>query len=361
MSDLSSIVQITISRDTQAVKQESFGVFAIISEFLTSKTTETFGRYRYYSSLAEMVTDGWSSSDAEYDAAAYVFGQNPSVEQIMIGRMDDIGTGDADIPTALTAIQAASSNWYAWMIIPPGTYADDVKAAALWNNSQKKLFFCASGSTAVLSSAISTDLASVFKTASYDRTSVFYHQAAQDATPTPSTISYPEAGWPGEALPYDPGSQTWAYKTISLLTASTLTTTQQTTVRGKNCNFYTQKGGVNVTLDGVVSSGEYIDIIRGLDWLESSLETAVFSNLVNTRKIPFTDSGISIIENTIRGVLLDAAAQGLITEDSIVVTVPLASSVSTANKIARILPDVEFSATLQGAIHTIQISGVVSV
>jgi hypothetical protein len=56
---------------------------------------------------------------------------------------------------------------------------------------------------------------------------------------------------------------------------------------------YTTRGGVNVTEDGVVASGEYIDIIRGIDWLESRLEVAIFTNLVNKRKIPYDDGGIA--------------------------------------------------------------------
>lgn len=358
MSDLDNVVKVTIDRQTQAVAQASFGTFAIVSEFLTSKTTTAFDRYRYYGGVDEMADDGWSSADDEYKAAAILFSQSPKVDQVMIGRLDDVGgAGDATIADGLNAIQAASQDWYAWMIIPPGTYADDVKAAAAWNETQKKIFFQSTGDANVLDSGVETDLAFFFKNLAYDRTITAYHPNSQDT----ASQAWLEAGWPGEALPYDPGSQTWAYKTISGVAAYGLTSGQRTAALAKNANVYTTLGGVNVTQFGKVASGEYIDIIRGLDWLESRLQEEVYGNLVNNRKIPFTDEGVALIENAVRGVLREAADAGLLVAESITVSVPLVANVSSANKIARNLPDVKFTATLQGAIHTVEIDGTVTV
>jgi len=114
MSDLNNIVSVTISRETQSVARASFGVFAIISEFSTTKTTAVFDRFRTYASLTEMTNDGWLTTDPEYKAAQLVFTQNPKVENILIGRKD---TADADWSNALTAIQVATPDWYGLMII----------------------------------------------------------------------------------------------------------------------------------------------------------------------------------------------------------------------------------------------------
>lgn len=448
MSRLDDIVQVVISRETQAVTQAGFGTPAIISEFLTNKTTPVFDRYRYYASLTEMADDGWSSSDPEYEAASIIFSQNPRVSQIMIGRKDVADTAWSD---ALTAIQTATEDWYTFMIIasqaativfdidfvtsnsivftingtpvtavpfnadqattmadcktqietditnstvtidtgdpntrtliievhggvdsasvvvtggvsqPVGavTYVneDDFKEAAAWAETQKKIYFYASSSAAILDGVSTSDIAYIMKNFAYDRTVSIYHDNAQgDATP-----SWIEAGWPGETLPYDPGSQTWAYKTIAGVAAYGLTSGERTGALGKNCNIYTTTGGVNITEEGKVASGEYIDIIRGLDWLESRLQTEIFTELVNKRKVPFTDEGITVIAGIVQGVLEEAAAAGLLVLTSIVVTAPLAKDVPTNDKLARNLPDIEFSALLQGAIHTVEIAGVVTV
>lgn len=446
MSRLSDIVQVTISRETQAVTQAGFGTPAIISEFLTSKTTTTFVRHRFYGSLTEMVDDGWSSSDPEYEAAALIFSQNPKVSQVMIGRKD---ASDASWSDALTAIQIATSDWYTFMIIASSvatftfdidfvtgnnidftingtavttvpfntdnatTYADietqieaditnssvtvnatartvvveilnggvtsasvvvtggasqavgtvtyqdedDFKAAAAWAETQTKIFFYASSSAAIYDPVSTTDIAYYMKNLAYDRTVSIYHDAAQgDASP-----SWIEAAWPGEALPYDPGSQTWAFKTLSGVAAYGLTSGERTAILAKYCNIYTETGGVNITENGKVASGEYIDIIRGIDWLTSRLQTEVFTNFVNSRKVPFTDEGITAITGIVQGVLEEAASVGLLISESIEITAPKRADVSSANLLARNLPDIDFTATLQGAIHNVEISGVVTV
>lgn len=359
MSDLNDIIKVVISRESKAISIASFGTAGIISEFLTSKTITAFDRYREYASTNEMLDDGWLSTDSEYKAAQILFSQNPKVNKVMIGRLDDVGTGDLTITAGLTAIQNATADWYAWIIIPPGTYADDVKEAAAWNETQKKILFNSSGDASILDGSDVTDLAFFFKNLAYDRTVTIYHPNSQDENVS-GNPSWIESGWPGETLPFDPGSQTWAYKTIAGVASYGLTSGQRTAILGKNCNIYTVTAGVNVTEEGKVASGEYIDIIRGLDWLESTLQTNVFANLVNKRKIPFTDEGATLIETAVKAALSEGVKNGLIAE-GFVVTVPKIVDVSGANKVARNLPDVKFDAVLQGAIHNIDINGIVTV
>jgi hypothetical protein len=234
---------------------------------------------------------------------------------------------------------------------------DDIKAMAAWAETQTKLFFYSASDSEIKNPSSTDDLAYFMKNTGYDRTISLYHTNAQgDAAP-----AWMETAVVGEALPYDPGSQTWAYKTLAGVAAYGLTSGERTAILDKNCGIYTTTAGVNVTEEGKVASGEYIDIMRGIDWLTARLQEAVFTELVNKRKIPFTDEGIQLIEGAVKGVLSEAATAGLLIEDSIVVTVPKAADVSTANKLIRNLVDVEFEALLQGAIHTVEINGVVTV
>jgi hypothetical protein len=120
-------------------------------------------------------------------------------------------------------------------------------------------------------------------------------------------------------------------------------------------------GGVGVTLDGKVASGEYIDIIIGTDWIEARLREAVFSALVNNRKLPYDDSGITAVVGLVKGVLNEAASAGILQADSIQVTAPTYAEIPQADKIARHLPGVKFTALYQGAIHRVTIQGTISV
>jgi len=234
---------------------------------------------------------------------------------------------------------------------------DDYKAAAAWAETQTKIYFYADSSAAIYDGASTTDIAYFMQNQNYDRTVSIYHAAAQgDATP-----SWIESAWPGECLPYDVGEQTWSYKTLSGVAAYDLTSARRTAILGKNCNIYTTTAGVATTEEGKVASGEWIDIIRGVDALRASIQEEIFANnLVNPRKTPYTDDGINAIIGILLKVLNDYAADGFLIADSITVTYPEYADVSSIDKTNRVLSDIEFEASPQGAIHTMTIAGTIS-
>lgn len=250
----------------------------------------------------------------------------------------------------LTAVQNEDVNWYA--LVMTSHVSADVQLAAAWIEAQVKIFLTSSNDTEILNAASTTDIAYVLNAAAYDRTGVIF--SATDTT-------FPEAAWLGKQLPTDPGSTTWMFKTLSGVTFDALTDTQSIAARAKEANTYESIAGVNMTQEGTVASGEYIDIIRGVDWLQARITENVFSRFVNLPKVPFTDGGIAIIESEIISAITEGVDSGFIAESpQFTVTVPLAVNVSSVDKIARFLPDIEFLAYLAGAIHKTKIEGVVS-
>jgi hypothetical protein len=261
---------------------------------------------------------------------------------------------DGKVATTSVAITGGASQP---TVVITTNITDAYAEIAAWTETQKKIFMFSSALSDIIAAETTNNIASVMKGFNYDRTAVLYHPSSQGEL----VPNWFEAAWPGECLPFDPGSQTWAYKTLSGVNSYNLTTTQANNALGKNANIYNEIAGVDVTRFGTVASGEYIDIIRGLDKLESRLQEEIFTNLVNTRKIPFDDDGIQIIAGITQQVLIEMANDGLLVETSIVVTKPKASAVSSTDKANRNLPDIKFTATLQGAIHTVVIEGVVTV
>lgn len=353
MSQLDNIVSVTIDRQTQSVSQQSFGIPGVIGQFATSKTTPAFTRSREYGSPVEMLSEGWTSSDPVYKAAAAIFRQNPAVPKIVVGRMD---AGDTDWAAALTAVNAENDTWYRFVVLPntPATPNVEYLAAAAWTEEQKKRLFIQTVETDTLNGALATDLAAQLETLGYERTVVLYHKAA-------AGDEYSHASWLGEGSPFDPGSSTWAYKTLKGVSSDKLTTAQKSAAWGKNCNTYTTVGGVAITEKGVVASGEFIDILDGIDWIESRLQETVFGSLANLRKISYDDAGIQMLRGLVKSVLDEAGRKGILQGDTIEVTVPKYKDIPQADRLARRLPDVKFTALLQGAIHSVAISGVVSV
>ncbi len=253
-----------------------------------------------------------------------------------------------------TAIRLVDDDWYA-TVLTSRTQAE-VESYALWVESNDKLFGTASSDANIINTtdaADTTTIASVLKAAAYDHTSLMYHDA-------PAT--FPDAAFFGRQLPTDPGSTSWAFKTLIGISNVIMTSTQTKNAHDKKVNTYTVKGGVNITFEGWVSSGEFIDIIRGIDWTIARISERILSKKVNLPKIPGTDAGIGIIEAEVRAQLAEGVSVGLFTNDPApIVTVPLQSARSDADKLSRTLNDVTFEATLSGAIHHSVVAGVVVV
>ena len=347
---LKDIVEVNITRQTTSVAVAAFNVPLILSQFATNKTTTAFTRARVYGSVAEMASDGWTSSDAVYKIANAIFSQNPSVNKIVVGRKD---SNDATIDASLNAIANENNDWYG--IVVDQALVSSFADVASWVETAKKFAIFWITDVNAYDPSKSTDLASVLKLANRNRSAVVWH-----ATPA-GGADYPDAAWMGEGFPYEPGTSTWAYKTLNGVTPDTLLASQETALKAKNCNYYMTVGGVSITQEGKVASGEYIDIIIGTDWIEARLREAVYSALVNNRKIPYDDTGIAMIEGLVKGVLNEAASKGILQADSIAVTVPKYADIPQADKLARKLPDVKFSALYQGAIHSVTINGTISV
>ena len=347
---LKDIVEVNITRQTTSVAVAAFNVPLILSQFATDKTTTAFTRARVYGSVAEMASDGWTSSDAVYKIANAIFSQNPSVNKIVVGRKD---SNDATVDAALNAIANENNDWYG--IVVDQALVSSFADVASWVETAKKFAIFWITDVNAYDPSKSTDLASVLKLANRNRSAVVWH-----ATPA-GGADYPDASWMGEGFPYEPGTSTWAYKTLNGVTPDTLLASQETALKNKNCNYYMTVGGVSITQEGKVASGEYIDIIIGTDWIEARLREAVYSALVNNRKIPYDDTGIAMIEGLVKGVLNEAASKGILQADSIAVTVPKYADIPQADKLARKLPDVKFSALYQGAIHSVTINGTISV
>lgn len=171
---------------------------------------------------------------------------------------------------------------------------------------------------------------------------------------------FAECAWMGECLPFDPGSQTWSLKSPAGVAADTWTESEITTLETDNSNHATSVAGLTIVRNGITHGGEWIDVVRGLDWLTSRLQERVYTALVNARKIPYTDDGAAVIANAIRGVLRDAENKGLLTPGSSTVTTTRIADIPTADRAARRLTGVEFQAELAGAVHSVQINGAVA-
>lgn len=281
-----------------------------------------------------------------------------SVESLDVAKIGVVQDhADPGLATDLAAIFLEDSSPYA--LLYGFNSKACVDAISDYAEGVKKIFIAQTQESDVvrLSNASDTGgsqtVAGLLKADGKFRTALIYH---------PKTDAFADAALAGRCLPLDPGSETWAFKTLAGVASTTLTATQRTNALAKNCNIYTTVAGVAITEAGKVSGNEYIDIIRFRDWLEARMSEEIFGALARAKKIPFTDQGIAVIEGIIRARLqagIDVG--GLANDPAPTVFVPKAVDVSANDRALRQLTGVRFEARLAGAIQAITIQGTLSI
>lgn len=262
----------------------------------------------------------------------------------------DIETPAASIVDAVVAASNVDDDWY-FLLTGPRTNAV-ILAAAAYIEARRRMYFVVTSASDVPTSA-DDDIASLLKDSNYFRTSLFYASQATERH---------DAAFVGRMAPLDPGSETWAFKSLAAVPIDPLTDGQRNALDGKNVNYYTRLAGVSVTINGKTSGGEFCDVIRFIDWLHARMQEEIFGNLIRNDKIPFSNEGIVVIESSMLAVLKrGVTAGGIASMEDVSVTVPLAADVPQNDRAERRLTGIRFAATLAGAIHAVNIQGNVTI
>ena len=420
---LDQIIDVSISLSTKTITQQGFGTPMFLGE-----SVKLDRRVKSYANITEVAVD-FASSDPEYKMASAAFSQEKTPASIMIGKKvvatstaitaatnpsGDIvninktahnlesgasvtvtGFNEAEYNGTFEITKIDDDNFqYTAASTPsatPATWSGSYTASETWANAIQKCFdFNSTWYALAITSAVEADILSaagkievlkrIFLARSSDADnldsadtgSILYQlkQLGYDRTFTiynGDTANYfADAAWLGRQLPTTPGSSNWAFKSLTGIIADDLLSSQSSAVFTNNGNTYETFAGQSITRYGKVASGEWIDVIRGADWLQARLQENLYSTLINVEKIPYTDAGGDIIENKIREILDEGVENDFIAADAdgvgqYTITVPDVADISSADKLARLFSGVSFTATLAGAVNKIAISGNLSV
>jgi hypothetical protein len=186
----------------------------------------------------------------------------------------------------------------------------------------------------------------------------------------PQANSYVHIAAVAKCLSHPSGSETWAFKRLAAVFPSKLSGTLIKSLVDGHSNYFTQIAGRNITMNGQVRGGEWIDVIRGRDWLQNDMQLRIFNLLLMNPKIPYTNSGIALVQNEMIASLKAAQTRGIVAEDEFdeegdlvpgfTTSVPNSMSVTASQKASRALSDCTFSARLAGAIHAVRVDGVLT-
>ncbi|MGC4125019.1 DUF3383 family protein [Enterobacter sp.] len=309
---LNRVANVTVTLSARAAQGRNFGSMLILGDSDVIPVNE---RLRGYSS-PEDIGDDFGVDSEEYAAATIWFSQSPRPTLLYVGRWVKTLTSAESGPTE-TLLQAVNAlldhnSWYGLhLAVPEADYPDDADliavSAAIEASTVSRILAITSADTAVMDSAVDTDLSSRLKAAKYSRTFIQYS----------STSRYAALSAFGRAFTVNfDGSNT----TITLkfrqepgVTYETLNTSQANALEAKNCNVYVYYQNDTAILEqGVMANGDFFDERHGLDWLQDAVQTADYNTLyTSTTKIPQTDAGTTTRIANIEKVLDQADRNGL--------------------------------------------------
>lgn len=322
------------------VGQTGFGVPLILEENATTAKS-----YTECSSLAEVITAGFAETTKVYKAVNTLFMQDNAPAKIAVCATD--GTA----ATWLSEVDNVTKDWRQLVVVTESSETA-IAVSAIMSKVEtldNKLYF------ADLASDDDTSLT----VSGINRTVLFYCDGT-DEHPSPS------AALVGATAGLPVGSITYKNMILKGISPQKLTDTEMAAIHDKGGITFVTKAGDNVTSEGKVAGGEYIDIIDSKDYVISQLEYRTQKVLNSSGKVPYDNGGIALLQSICEDVLKDAYNNGIIASKDdgtpdYTVNYALRSEVTDADRVARKYVGGQFSFKLSGAIHEVEVIGSIEI
>lgn len=375
------IATVDIDIQTPIVDDTSFDNLLIVGPLPKVAPDKAPPKVGAYSSVDEVLAAGWVASGDDADpvgvAAQVAFGQSPRPSTVYIApiqtkttQVEDEESGEvAEVVEAESTVETiqraiATSGWY--VVCTAGVDPAEYEEIAAYIETQEKMFvytemdYFGAGEEGENASYVG---------AVYFRSMGVYGKEESDQAmeDVPEANAYINVAFAAKWLNYESGSETSAFKTLATVYPSKLTTTEMKALEADAMNYFITVGNKNITMHGMTRGGEWADVIRFRDWLKNDMQLAVVNLFVTRPKVPYTDSGIALVQNQMIASLKRGQNAGGIAEDEFdedgntipgfVTSVPLSSSITASEKASRKLRNCKFKARLAGAIHFAELKG----
>lgn len=316
---------VNIQRKTVAVSERGFGTILVVDN--TQDIDFKLVDYDYVNEL--------NADSKLYKLLNRLFAQKPQPQQVAVfGKASGV---TADIVREL--LSSGRTDWF-WLVTTDNSL-DTVKALSEIAQTNSKIY-------AVTLNKYE-DCEALLEEV-YENTFVDFHddEFAFSAEATAVIMSY------------NVGGKTAKFKEVKGVKRANVSDTQIHDLHSNGINTYVEKLGVLQRSEGLVLSGEYLDIILGEYWIRFRMEERVLRASVTNDKIPYTNIGIGILVGEVEGTLQDAVTQGIISSGQYRVDFKRREEVHSNDVALRKYDYIVWTAQLQGAIHQGQISGILT-
>jgi len=344
---MSRFIEVNITDQTKPVSQAGFGTAFLLEPVSASGDEYQYTEVRSVDDIPE------AAGELAADMANAYLSQSPTAGVINMQGVyvDDLEGTATDITEALNQVYEDNDDWYGLLLA--SRIQVDIEEAAGWTPATK-LF---------ITQPVEPDWAGLgaYNLAGYNNTGIFPSIEEQAI----------DAAIMARMFATDPGSATWKWKTLNGVTSSGYTNTEISSMLSPDegeafMNPVIYEKGIYYTAEGKTGDGSFLDITRAIDWMEARITENLFQLFINTDKVPYTGDGIAQVVARLEEILRFAVDRDVIAVDSegvplYTLDIPSRTDIPTNTRANRILPDVDFEATVAGAVHSVSVAGVLKV
>ena len=324
---------------TKPLGTVGFGVPMILAENAAKAVA-----YTEVTGIAGVVNAGFAEGTDVYKAALLIFSQAHAPRKIAVCAVTDAATA------ALADKTITGQGWRQLIVVNAGD-AEGTAVSAIATAVEAlddKVYFA----------NLDTDDTTAITVTGMRRTVLFYCDATEE-------VPVPVAALVGETSGRSAGSFTYKNLILSGIAAQELTEVEINAIHDKGGMTFVTKAGDNVTSEGKLAGGEYIDVIDVEDYIIQQLAYRTQKVLNNVDKVPYDNNGIAMLESVAMDVLHDAYNNGMIATAAdgtpdYSVSYTLREDVGEEDRANRRYLGGQFSFALAGAIHHVEISGTIT-
>ena len=313
---------VNIQRKTVAVSERGFGTILILD-------TENDREFTYLNALGiEELGEGKA-----YKIAQRLFMQKPQPQRVAI-----IGKVGKAVEVFKKALEANKDFFF---VVCTDNDLDTIKGVSELCQTHNKMY----GVTINKLEEVKIIGKEVF-----DNTFVAYHNLEDAYLAEGLTV----------IMSYKIGGKTAKFKQVQGVKEADITLTDLHLLHENKLFTYIKKLGVLQTTEGKVLSNEYIDVVLGEYWIRFRMEERMQRLALVQDKIPYTNRGIAMLVSVAERVLNEAVDMGIVEEGQYRVDFRRREDVDSNEVANRVYNHILWTAMLQGAIHSGQISGILT-
>lgn len=288
-----------------------------------------------------------------------------ATDESIVGVQVVQGTDVESDVDALNAAEQVDNSWYGVLILKDQRDVQTTLDVAAWTEARSKIFSCSTNNASTLVLGSTNNIAAQLQTLNYTRTTCIYSSQFDE---------YPDAAVLGKAFTVNfnaPDSViTLKFKPLAGITTESISETQKNALDNKRANALIDVGNTSMYAESYMSSQLFFDERHSIDWLVGEIQSNTFGYTISRpTKVPLTDKGGAAIEQQViramdsgvnNGMLAPGTTSGgVFLGNGYVTTVQKVADIAPADRANRLGPVVSFICLLSGAVHFIQINGVV--